>query len=70
MWCRTIGVIVMLILSLLATPLVVHAQSAGKMPRLVGTPSGTTMRSRPMGWARANWGRWQEALEACERSSG
>jgi hypothetical protein len=34
MWCSTLGCIVMLMLSLLATPHTTEAQPAGKMPRL------------------------------------
>src|SRR2546422_6418273 len=42
MWCRAVGVIVMLTLGMLAAPLAAHAQPAGKIPRLgllvPGTP--------------------------------
>lgn len=34
MWCRTVGCIVVLALSMLAAPLAAEAQQAGKVPRL------------------------------------
>jgi putative tryptophan/tyrosine transport system substrate-binding protein len=45
MWCRTAGVIVTLILSILGAPLVADAQPAGKVYRIgrlvPGSPEGT-----------------------------